>query len=532
MLLALAMTASLSLTALAEEGTPASSPTAVAAEEVAAEPTPEKTPDEATPTEDPKEEEPAAPAEASPTPSAAPTAEPSAEPSATPSATPTAAPSATPAPTAAPTAAPEPTALPENEAVLIDATEETAEEAGTDTAEADMVTAFVTRLYTVILGRQPDGPGLVDNVSRLASHSLTGAQLISGFFDSGEYKGRNRTTDQIISDAYNAMLGRDADPTGLLHWRDAFGVGMTVKGILSGFCGSQEFMNLCASYGIIPGTVDLSTYRDQNYARTAFVHRLYQNCLGRAPDTAGLENWTYQLARGWTGIQVANSFLTSAEFLAKNQSNTRFVQTLYNTLLGRTADTTGLLMWVEKLNNTSSRQAIMNGLYGSAEFLKQCQDANIALGSFIGTPDNSTSWKMNVAIAAYTNLKRTVNGRGRVFLYTPLYNAAVTRTNELTKSFKHYRPNGSYWTTALTDERIPAGTYSQENIGGLYKDSMTNTDIDTLADKMMSTWMGTDNNKDKILDPNVNAIGTSIAEGTMNKKTTFFFAQLLLYVSD
>ena len=59
----------------------------------------------------------------------------------------------------------------------------------------------------------------------------------------------------------------------------------------------------------------------------AFVSRFYQTCLGRAPDTPGLDGWVNALLNETlTGSDVAFGFVFSPEFVNKgttNDSNSR-----------------------------------------------------------------------------------------------------------------------------------------------------------------------------------------------------------------
>src|SRR6185312_10924453 len=67
------------------------------------------------------------------------------------------------------------------------------------------------------------------------------------------------------------------------------------------------------------------------------VYRLYEATLARAPDQAGLTNWTNQLNAGASLQGVAGGFVGSQEFqnVYGNLSNTDFVTLLYNNVLHR-----------------------------------------------------------------------------------------------------------------------------------------------------------------------------------------------------
>ena len=61
---------------------------------------------------------------------------------------------------------------------------------------------------------------------------------------------------------------------------------------------------------------------DSKSSVTEFVTRFYNLCLDRQPDAEGLNTWVNNLlARKITGAQVAEGFIFSAEFTAKNTDN-------------------------------------------------------------------------------------------------------------------------------------------------------------------------------------------------------------------
>jgi len=99
--------------------------------------------------------------------------------------------------------------------------------------------------------------------------------------------------------------------------------------------------------------------------------RLYYAALARLPDYAGLQNWSNNLHAGaLTLVQAADQFAGSQEFLNKYGSldNTGYVQQLYRNVLGREADPSGLADWVGQLDRGASRGQILVGFSESDEF--------------------------------------------------------------------------------------------------------------------------------------------------------------------
>jgi hypothetical protein len=112
----------------------------------------------------------------------------------------------------------------------------------------------------------------------------------------------------------------------------------------------------------------------------AFVTRFYQQCLGRNPDLAGLNNWVDALINGsLAGDDVGYGFIFSQEFIDQNTSNEEFVTILYQAFFNREPDSMGYLAWLNLLYSQQiqsgeevARATVLDGFLGSQEFLNLC----------------------------------------------------------------------------------------------------------------------------------------------------------------
>ena len=142
--------------------------------------------------------------------------------------------------------------------------------------------------------------------------------------------------------------------------------------IISGFTRSQEFTNLCSSYGIVRGDFESSEPRDQNQGITGFVSRLYTKMLGRSFDADGLNAWCTTILAEPTKATLLNvsltGFMHSPEFEGKGLNDEAFVKVLYRTFLGRECDAAGLKAWVTTLQSGSTRDEVAAGFAYSPEF--------------------------------------------------------------------------------------------------------------------------------------------------------------------
>lgn len=78
---------------------------------------------------------------------------------------------------------------------------------------------------------------------------------------------------------------------------------------------------------------------------TSLIYAVYDDVLGRAPDSAGLQGWrSALLEQGWPVVQVANSVLNSDEYLISQ------IKLAYQTVLHRDYDQAGLNDWLNRIH--------------------------------------------------------------------------------------------------------------------------------------------------------------------------------------
>ena len=113
-----------------------------------------------------------------------------------------------------------------------------------------MATSFVSRLYTLVLGRKWDRAGLDAWTGQLIRHQTGAGELSKGFFFSQEFTKRNLSNRDFVTICYSTYLNRKPDAAGLNAWVKLLDQGSSKEEILDGFINSPEFGSLCSSYGI------------------------------------------------------------------------------------------------------------------------------------------------------------------------------------------------------------------------------------------------------------------------------------------
>ena len=125
------------------------------------------------------------------------------------------------------------------------------------TTREEYAAQFVERMYTMVLGRTSDAYGRNYWTSGLLNGQLTGADCAIGFFESDEYKAKNKSDEQYIRTLYSVILGRTTDPEGLTTWLSYLAGGTPRLYVLAGLVNSNEYNSICNSYGITRGEIPM-----------------------------------------------------------------------------------------------------------------------------------------------------------------------------------------------------------------------------------------------------------------------------------
>lgn len=123
-----------------------------------------------------------------------------------------------------------------------------------------------------------------------------------------------------------------------------------------------------------PGTVDPVTK-----AQATYIDGLYRTMLGRSADDSGLVYWLTMLHNGVNPLQVVQAIWNSTEHRAIE------VNEFYLMVLGRPADAPGRAAWVNQLMNGVSEVDVVRQLYASAEYQNTHADNAIFVSSLYGT---------------------------------------------------------------------------------------------------------------------------------------------------
>ena len=265
------------------------------------------------------------------------------------------------------------------------------------TKAAGSVDDFIERCYQVTLGRSSDADGFKYWKDRVTNGDAVGIEVAYGFLFSPEYTKLNKGNEDYVTDLYSLFLGREPDKDGFNNWVGQLENGSSKLDVFAGFANSPEFYNLCYEYGITAGRFVKGSDRQTINNVNLFVERMYQICLGRLGDKGGQNNWVEKLiAKQISGSECARSFIFSKEYTNLGLSDDEFVENLYLAIMGRPSDPEGKENWLYGLSKGMTRDEVFAGFVNSTEFDNICKKYGINRGSYSATQIGTYNAKVDV----------------------------------------------------------------------------------------------------------------------------------------
>lgn len=245
------------------------------------------------------------------------------------------------------------------------------------------------------------------------------------------------------------------------------------------------------------------------------MYRLYHAILGRDPDVGGISDLAMAFNSGTTAVQLAGVLLDSAEFKQRigTLDNTQFVTFLYQNALGRAPETAGLNGWVGALNSGTSRASVAQQIADSPEGQSHSASGSqtwalnnpaVVLSPVRTTTDvttlnadgSTTEVVTNTgAVANKTTTTTSADGKTVTVTYDINGNGVVDQKSVTTKS-----ANGSVTQTLSDLTSVGAVSHSEtitKGASGLSQTVSYDTDGDSAANKAVSdlTTLNADGSK-------------------------------------
>jgi hypothetical protein len=248
-------------------------------------------------------------------------------------------------------------------------------------------TGFVTALYKDILQRPGSSSEIAGWVSLINAGALTPLKVATAILQSSE------SYADIVIGMYQSYLRRTPAPPEIASDVSFFQGGGTYEQLLLIVVSAPEYYTRAAFV--------------LNYQ---YVVNVYEDVLGRAADTSGLQSFTAELNSGTAApIQIVQAITSSQEY------RTDVVENLYSQYLHRAADPTGLTAWLTFLQQGGTGEQVAAALVASPEFFADQGNNNTAFVSALyedvlqraGSPNEVSAW---VAQLASGTSKATVSG--------------------------------------------------------------------------------------------------------------------------
>jgi hypothetical protein len=239
---------------------------------------------------------------------------------------------------------------------------------GTLSVGPDTNQAFLARLYESLLGRAPDLNG-VSAWNAFLNNGSSPAVIAQSFINSPEFQAKNPGQDNpgFVAALYRSFLGRAPEPVGLASWVATLDAGASKGDVTVAFANTPE------SKQVWSGVTSAGIFAYN--PNSAIVRSEYLTGLGRDAESGGLAAWTNLVNNGASPTQLGESLAVTPEFLAQHgaQSNTDFINTLYQNGLGRAPDAGGLGFWTNALQGGTSRGGLVSAIATTPEALGHVQ---------------------------------------------------------------------------------------------------------------------------------------------------------------
>jgi TorA maturation chaperone TorD len=182
---------------------------------------------------------------------------------------------------------------------------------------------IIRRAYQDILGRAPDAEGMRTYRSNMVDRNWTEQDVREALRNSPEYASgafRNNSADRIIRRAYQEILGREPDPSGLeTYRRNIVERGWDEQDVRQALRRSNERQAVRAGQvggrdRVVRGQAVVS-----DATASDIVRRAYLSVLNREPDETGMRDYKARILRDrWSEQQVIDALRNSDEYRSKH----------------------------------------------------------------------------------------------------------------------------------------------------------------------------------------------------------------------
>jgi len=147
-----------------------------------------------------------------------------------------------------------------------------------------------------------------------------GAQATVASYNDLAERLKTAPSSTAIEMLYSTILGRQVDSAGAGYWAQKLNSGFDTKQMAQELMRSDEYMKAHGFGNLADTTVDTSSLAPSTALPAATttvksaIETLYENLLGRQADSGGADYWSQQLASGMSTDQIAQALMGSEEY--------------------------------------------------------------------------------------------------------------------------------------------------------------------------------------------------------------------------
>lgn len=202
------------------------------------------------------------------------------------------------------------------------------------TCISSSVEAVTYRIYRTGLNRDPDHSGFTFWVNAIMNNTQTVnslASAVAGNITITQAAGTTTTVpisdEAFVEQAYKNIIGRSSDPSGKAYWVNQLKTKAITRDYLIAFFAQTAGITKAQAVQRLGSTTTTVTNPSSQNNDELFITALYNNSLGRNPDSGGLNYWVGKLTSGQSYADVLLSFSSQAEVVQRLSSGfTTYVQ--------------------------------------------------------------------------------------------------------------------------------------------------------------------------------------------------------------